>query len=126
MQLADCFRNGFEVQLKPGAGNVTFGDMFRRVEGKGFTGLYPNAFGSLDDMPAPAATWLMRQGRREPPFEHTARHPRPETFALGVQSWPRGAQHLRTSCAKLRATRIMNVGASSDLYRSTFTRPNTL
>ena len=27
-----------------------FADMFRRIEGKGFTGHYMNAFGSLDDM----------------------------------------------------------------------------
>ncbi len=50
VRLADCFRNGFEVHLKPGAGNLDFGDMFRRVEGKGFKGHYTNAFASLDDM----------------------------------------------------------------------------
>jgi hypothetical protein len=36
--------------LKPGAGDLDFGDMFRRIECKGFTGHYMNAFGSLDDM----------------------------------------------------------------------------
>jgi sugar phosphate isomerase/epimerase len=36
--------------LKPGAGDLDFADMFRRIEGKGFTGHYMNAFGSLDDM----------------------------------------------------------------------------
>jgi sugar phosphate isomerase/epimerase len=50
VRLADCWRNGNEVHLKPGAGDVDFGDMFRRVEGKGFRGHYMNAFGSLDDM----------------------------------------------------------------------------
>jgi sugar phosphate isomerase/epimerase len=50
VRLADCFRNGFEVHLKPGAGDLDFADMFRRIEGKGFTGHYTNAFGSLDDM----------------------------------------------------------------------------
>ena len=50
VRLADCFRNGHEVHLKPGAGNLDFGDMFRRVEGAGFRGHYMNAFGSLDDM----------------------------------------------------------------------------
>ena len=50
VRLADCFRNGHEVHLKPGAGNIDFGDMFRRIEGKRFTGHYTNAFGSLDDM----------------------------------------------------------------------------
>jgi len=50
VRLADCFRNGHEVHLKPGAGDLDFGDMFRRVEGAGFRGHYMNAFGSLDDM----------------------------------------------------------------------------
>jgi sugar phosphate isomerase/epimerase len=38
------------VHLKPGAGDLDFTDMFRRIEDKGFTGHYMNAFGSLDDM----------------------------------------------------------------------------
>ena len=50
VRLADTLRNGYEVHLKPGAGNLDFGDTFRRVEGKGFKGHYTNAFGSLDDM----------------------------------------------------------------------------
>ena len=50
VRLADCFRNGHEVHLKPGAGDIDFADMFRRIEGKGFKGHYMNAFGSLDDM----------------------------------------------------------------------------
>lgn len=50
VRLADCLRNGYEVHLKPGEGNLDFGDMFRRIEGKGFKGHYTNAFGSLDDM----------------------------------------------------------------------------
>jgi len=50
VRLADCFRNGYEVHLKPGAGDLDFADMFRRVEGAGFKGHYMNAFGSLDDM----------------------------------------------------------------------------
>ncbi len=50
VRLADCWRNGNEVHLKPGAGDLDFADMFRRVEGKGFRGHYMNAFGSLDDM----------------------------------------------------------------------------
>jgi sugar phosphate isomerase/epimerase len=49
VRLADCFRNGHEVHLVPGEGDLNFGDMFRRVERKGFTGHYTNAFGSLDD-----------------------------------------------------------------------------
>jgi sugar phosphate isomerase/epimerase len=50
VRLADCFRNGYEVHLKPGDGDLDFADMFRRVEGAGFRGHYMNAFGSLDDM----------------------------------------------------------------------------
>jgi sugar phosphate isomerase/epimerase len=50
VRLADCWRNGNEVHLKPGAGNLDFADMFRRVEAAGFRGHYMNAFGSLDDM----------------------------------------------------------------------------
>lgn len=50
VRLADCWRNGFEVHLKPGEGDLDFVDMFRRIEGRGFTGHYTNAFGSLDDM----------------------------------------------------------------------------
>jgi sugar phosphate isomerase/epimerase len=50
VRLADCFRNGHEIHLKPGAGDLDFADMFRRIEGKGFAGHYMNAFGSLDDM----------------------------------------------------------------------------
>ena len=50
VRLADCFRNGYEAHLKPGDGNLDFGDMFRRLEAGGFQGHYTNAFGSLDDM----------------------------------------------------------------------------
>jgi sugar phosphate isomerase/epimerase len=50
IRLADCFRNGYEVHLRPGDGDLDFADMFRRIEGKGFHGHYMNAFGSLDDM----------------------------------------------------------------------------
>jgi sugar phosphate isomerase/epimerase len=50
VRLADCFRNGYEVHLKPGAGDLDFGDLFRRLERGGFKGHYTNAFGSLDDM----------------------------------------------------------------------------
>jgi len=50
VRLADCFRNGFEEHLKPGAGDLDFGDLFRRLEQGGFKGHYTNAFGSLDEM----------------------------------------------------------------------------
>jgi sugar phosphate isomerase/epimerase len=50
VRLADCFRNGHEVHLPPGQGDIDFVDLFRRTEAKGFTGHYMNAFGSLDDM----------------------------------------------------------------------------
>jgi sugar phosphate isomerase/epimerase len=50
VRLADCRRNGNEEHLRPGEGDLDFTDMFRRIEAKGFTGHYMNAFGSLDDM----------------------------------------------------------------------------
>lgn len=50
VRLADCFRNGHEVHLAPGQGDIDFADMFHRIEGAGFRGHYMNAFGSLDDM----------------------------------------------------------------------------
>jgi sugar phosphate isomerase/epimerase len=50
VRLADCFRNGYEAHLKPGEGDLDFGDLFRRLETRGFKGHYTNAFGSLDDM----------------------------------------------------------------------------
>ena len=36
----------------PGQGDLDFGDMFRRIEGKGFKGHDMAAYGSLDDMQA--------------------------------------------------------------------------
>ena len=50
VRLADCFRNGHEVHLPPGDGDLDFGRMFRLIEDKGFRGTYTNAFGTLDDM----------------------------------------------------------------------------
>jgi sugar phosphate isomerase/epimerase len=50
VRLADCFRNGDEVHLSPGLGDIDFAEMFRQIEAKGFRGHYMNAFGSLDDM----------------------------------------------------------------------------
>jgi sugar phosphate isomerase/epimerase len=50
VRLADCFRNRFEAHLKPGEGDLDFGDLFLRLERGGFKGHYTNAFGSLDDM----------------------------------------------------------------------------
>ncbi len=62
VRLADCLRNGYEVHLRPGEGNLDFGDMFRRIEGNGFKGHYTNAFGSLDDMLA-ARDYLVEKAR---------------------------------------------------------------
>ncbi len=62
VRLADCFRNGHEVHLPPGKGDLDFGAMFRLVEGKGFTGNYTNAFGTLDDMLA-ARDYLVQKAR---------------------------------------------------------------
>src|SRR4029077_12776501 len=49
-RLADCSRNGYEVHLPPGKGDIDFADMFRRIESSGFPGHYMNAFGSPDVM----------------------------------------------------------------------------
>jgi len=50
VRLADCYRNGHEIHLKPGTGNLDFGQMFRLIEGRGYKGHYTSAFGSLGDM----------------------------------------------------------------------------
>lgn len=63
VRLADCFRNGHEMHLQPGAGDLDFADMFRRIERAGFRGRYTNAFGSLDDM-LNARDYLVEEARR--------------------------------------------------------------
>jgi len=50
VRLADTWRNGHEVHLKPGAGDLDFGAMFKAIESRGYKGYYTNAFTSLDDM----------------------------------------------------------------------------
>src|SRR5688572_9425813 len=50
VRLADTWRNGHEVHLKPGDGDLDFGAMFKAIEGAGYKGYYTNAFTSLDDM----------------------------------------------------------------------------
>jgi sugar phosphate isomerase/epimerase len=55
VRLADCYRNGHEVHLVPGQGDLDFGRLFARIEAAGFSGHYTNAFGSLDDMLAARA-----------------------------------------------------------------------
>ena len=50
VRLADTWRNGHEIHLKPGAGDLDFGAMFKLVEGKGYKGYYTNGFTTLDDM----------------------------------------------------------------------------
>ena len=50
VRVADCWRNGKEIHLKPGEGDLDFADMFRRLENGGFKGHYMTAFGSLQDM----------------------------------------------------------------------------
>jgi sugar phosphate isomerase/epimerase len=62
VRLADCYRNGHEVHLVPGKGNLDFGAMFRLIEGKGFKAHYTNAFGSLGDMLA-ARDYLVDRAR---------------------------------------------------------------
>lgn len=39
-----------EVHLMPGAGNIDFAHLFRRLEGAGYRGHYMNNFGTPDDM----------------------------------------------------------------------------
>ena len=56
IRLADTWRNGHEIHLKPGAGDLDFGAMFKLIEGKGYKGYYTNAFGSLEDMVAARET----------------------------------------------------------------------
>ena len=60
VRLADCFRNGYEVHLPPGKGNINFGKMFKLIEGAGFKGGYTNAFGTLDDMLAARETFVQQ------------------------------------------------------------------
>ena len=43
-------------------GDLDFGDMFKRVEGKGFKGHYTNAFGTLEDR-LPARDYLVEKAR---------------------------------------------------------------
>jgi sugar phosphate isomerase/epimerase len=62
VRLADCYRNGHEIHLAPGAGNLDFGQMFKLVEGKGYRGHYTNAFGSLGDMLA-GRNYLVEKAR---------------------------------------------------------------
>ena len=50
VRLADTWRNGYEVHLSPGDGDMDFGAMFKLIEGKGYKGYYTNAFVSLDAM----------------------------------------------------------------------------
>ncbi len=50
VRVADTFRLGKEIHLKPGDGDMDFANMFRRIEAKGFKGHYMNGYGSLDDM----------------------------------------------------------------------------
>jgi sugar phosphate isomerase/epimerase len=63
VRLADTYRNGHEVHLKPGDGNLDFGAMFKAIEGAGYRGYYTNAFTSLDDMIA-ARPYLVEEARK--------------------------------------------------------------
>ena len=63
VRLADTWRNGYEVHLKPGAGDLDFGAMFKLIEGRGYKGYYTNAFTTLDDMVS-ARDYLVEQARK--------------------------------------------------------------
>ncbi len=62
VRLADCVRLGKEQHLKPGDGDLDFGNVFKRIEAKGFKGHYMNAFGTLDDMLA-GRDYLLKKAR---------------------------------------------------------------
>jgi sugar phosphate isomerase/epimerase len=62
VRLADTWRNGHEVHLKPGAGDLDFGNMFKLIEGAGFKGYYTNAFTTLEDMVA-SRSYLVDRAR---------------------------------------------------------------
>lgn len=49
VRVADCWGTK-EEHLKPGAGNIAFGDMFRKLNALGYTGHFTTAFGTLQDM----------------------------------------------------------------------------
>lgn len=66
VRLADCHRNGHEVHLKPGEGDIDFARVLRAIEAKGFTGHYTNAFGSLEDMLA-GREYLVAKAREAGP-----------------------------------------------------------
>lgn len=50
VRLADCWRNGKEEHLVPGQGDFDFPALFQGLDAAGYTGVFTNAFGSLDDM----------------------------------------------------------------------------
>jgi sugar phosphate isomerase/epimerase len=50
VRLADTWRNGYEIHLEPGKGDMDFGRMFKLIEGRGYKGYYTNAFANLDAM----------------------------------------------------------------------------
>jgi hydroxypyruvate isomerase len=50
VRLADCFRNGKEMHLKPGEGDLDFAHLFRRLDALHFRGHYMLSFGTLNDM----------------------------------------------------------------------------
>ncbi|MCC7484016.1 MAG: sugar phosphate isomerase/epimerase [Burkholderiales bacterium] len=62
VRLADTWRNGHEVHLRPGAGDLDFGAAFKAMEGKGYRGCYTNAFTTLDEMLA-ARDYLVERAR---------------------------------------------------------------
>jgi sugar phosphate isomerase/epimerase len=66
VRLADCWRGGKEVHLKPGEGDLDFGSLFRRLDELGFGGHYMASFGTLDDMIA-GREYLARLGEDAPP-----------------------------------------------------------
>jgi sugar phosphate isomerase/epimerase len=62
VRLADTWRNGYEIHLEPGDGDIDFGTMFKLIEGKGYKGHYTNGFTTLDDMVA-ARDYLVEKAK---------------------------------------------------------------
>lgn len=50
VRLADCWRRGKEVHLRPGEGDFDFAALFRRLDALGFAGHYMASFGTVQDM----------------------------------------------------------------------------
>jgi len=90
VRLADCFRQRPRGASEARAGDLDFGDMFRRIEGAGLPGHYMNAFGSLDDMLKGRTSWCASPRRRGSRSKQS--HPRPNAGGSTCPTSPRADQ----------------------------------